>query len=379
MVSAFARPLQLLGKEVALPFALLCLAVFYSLPGQLVLASAPKGLRALSFAVLFAMMIWCAFAVVRHADALAIRLGEPFGTLILTLSVIGIEVSLIIALMLAGSNNPQLARDTMLAVINITMNGMVGLSLLLGALRYGEQPYNTQGARSFLSVLIPLAVFSMVLPRFTTSTSGPTLSSSQQIVFASLIVALYLVFLGVQSLRHRSFFEQPQLSSGDNSQAQFDFEDHGPTGPIWLHALLLIANMLPIVLLSKKLAVLTESGLEALSMPAALGGVLVAVIVLTPEGLSSFKAARANQLQRSVNICLGSALATIGLTVPAVLAAAAFLDIEVHLGAGEADLVMLLLTLALSLVTFSGNRTNILNGAVHLVLFLVFFALLLMP
>lgn len=336
------------------------------------------------FAWIFAVMLWCAFGVVRHADCLAELLGEPYGTLILTVAVISIEVALIAAIMLTGGANPTLARDTMLAVIMIVLNGMVGVSLLIGGLRHGEQAFNLQGARAFLAVILPLATMSLILPRFTTSTKDPTLSPPQEVLFAIMTIALYATFLAIQTRRHSGFFVQP--STGETADAGANAGEggdhgHGDLHPrsVPYHAVLLVLTMLPIVLLSKKLAVLVDHGIATLGAPAALGGVLIALLVLTPEGIAAFHAALTNRLQRSVNICLGSALATIGLTVPAVLAIDLLTGLHVILGLEPADMVLLVLTLFLSMLTFGGVRTNMLQGAVHLVVFLVYLVLIFNP
>jgi len=332
------------------------------------------------FAWIFAVMLWCAFGVVRHADCLAELLGEPYGTLILTIAVISIEVSLIAAIMLHGGANPTLARDTMLAVIMIVLNGMVGVALLIGGLRHGEQAFNLQGARAFLAVILPLATMSLILPRFTTSTADPTLNRPQAILFAIITVALYATFIAIQTRRHSGFFMQP--SSDTTADAGDDGRHgHGDLNPrsIPYHAVFLVLTLLPIVLLSKKLAVLVDHGTETLGAPAALGGVLVAILVLTPEGLAAFHAALANRLQRSVNICLGSALATIGLTIPAVLTINVVTDLHVVLGLEPTEIILLVLTLLLSMLTFGGVRTNVLQGAVHLVVFLVYLVLIFDP
>ncbi|WP_082735570.1 calcium:proton antiporter [Polycladidibacter stylochi] len=379
-----------------LVYGLLALIMLFGIPGAH--SHSVSFQQLLFFVLVFGVMLWCAFGVVRQADKLAVLLGEPYGTLILTLSVIGIEVSLIVSIMLTGDSNAAVARDTMTAVLNIVLNGMVGLSLLMGGLRHGEQPFNSQGARSFLSVLIPLAVFSLILPRYTLSTGDPTLSQQQQVAFAIIIMALYAVFLAVQTIKHRSFFTQPQHYSGiaasferkqsnteqmpqsiNETTAHAQNPQTKKLRKVSMHSLILIVCMVPIVLLSKNLAVLVDLGLTQWSLPPALGGVVVALLVLSPEGLSSFRAALDNRLQRSVNICLGSALATIGLTVPAVLLCAWAYDMRIVLGVDANDMVLLLLTLAISTITFSSSRTNMLNGAVHLVLFAVYFVLIFMP
>lgn len=329
------------------------------------------------FVWVFGVMIWCSFGVVRHAESLAELLGEPYGTLILTLSVITIEVALIAAIMLTGDANPALARDTMLAVVMIVLNGIVGTALLIGGLRHKEQTFNLQGARTFLAVLIPLATMSLVLPRFTKSTVDPTLTTLQAVMFATITIALYATFLAVQTSRHREFFLQPSDVGSDADQ--HPEPPHHAVHSVGYHTAFLILTMLPIVLLSKKLALLVDFGIGTLAAPAALGGILVAVLVLSPEGMAAIHAALANQIQRAVNICLGSALATIGLTVPAVLIIGLFTGQTVVLGLEEAEIVLLLLTLLLSALTFGGIRTNMLQGAVHLVIFAVYIVLIFSP
>jgi len=323
-------------------------------------------------------MLWCAFAAVRHADGLAEILGEPYGTLILTISVIAIEVSVISAVMLNGDANPTLARDTMLAVVIIVMNGMVGLTLLIGGLRHVEQEFNLQGARAFLGVLMTLATLSLILPAFTLSTPDGSLDPVQAVLFSVVTVALYATFLAIQTTRHRAYFIQPEAGDG-GARIEEAREHQGEHGSLSTHAVMLILSLVPIVLLSKKLAVLIDHGTEAIGLPEALGGVVVALLVLAPEGLAAVEAAMGNRLQRSVNICLGSALATISLTVPAVIVVGLLTGTQVVLGLDGTEMVLLVLTLVLSLVTFGGLRTNVLQGAVHLVVFFVYLVLIFDP
>ncbi|MEM7022760.1 MAG: calcium:proton antiporter [Pseudomonadota bacterium] len=322
---------------------------------------------ALLFVWIFAIMLWCSFGVVRHADHLAEALGEPYGTLILTLAVITIEVALISAIMLTGANEPTLARDTMFAVLMIVLNGMVGLVLLVGGIKHRQQEYNVAGANAFLGVIVPLAVCALVLPSFSRSTPDLSLSTPQAVFLALVTILLYGIFLMIQTTRHRGMFVGP------GSEEHHHPEHHSAgSGSIAFHAVMLVMTMLPIVLLSKKLAVFVDHGVSQLQAPAALGGLIVALVVLTPEALSALGAARADRLQRSVNICLGSALATISLTVPAVLTISLVTGNHVELGLGQVDMVLLGLTILVSMLTFGSRRTNILQGAVHLVLFLVY-------
>jgi Ca2+:H+ antiporter len=317
---------------------------------------------------LFVIMVWAAFAVVRHADCLAEIFGEPYGTLILTLAITVIEVMMIAAVMLNGPEVSTLARDTMFAVVMIVFNGMAGLALLVGGLRYHEQTYNLQGAGSFLAVIVPLAVLGLVLPNFT-SAPGGTLSTLHEGFLMLMSVALYGVFLAIQTLRHRHFFVTEELVE-TRDRAALDLR------PAYYHGALLLAYILPIVLLSKKIAVPIDHTVSVLGAPAALVGFLVAALILAPESLSAVRAALANQLQRSINLLLGSVLASISLTIPAVLAIGLLTGRTVVLGLEAVDVILLVLTLGMSFLTFGSGRTNILLGAVHLLLFFSYLILI---
>ena len=332
-------------------------------------------LSALLFVWLFLVMLWLAFGVVRHADGLAILLGEPYGTLILTVSVISIEVIMIAAIMLNGENNPTLARDTLFSVLMIVLNGMVGLTLLIGALRHDQQAYNLKGAAAYLTVIITLAGLGLVLPRYTTSAPGGEASPLMAAYLIILSFGLWLVFLAMQTRRHRTFFLQPEEAG---KEGETDGHHHGDVvvRSVGYHALLLPLNMLPIVLLSKKMAVLVDLGIEGLGAPQALGGFLVAILVLSPEGMAAVQAALANKLQRTVNIALGSALATIGLTIPAVLGISLVTGKRVELGLESAEAHLLLITLLVCVVNLNSERTNRLQGYIHLILFFTYIVLI---
>jgi Ca2+:H+ antiporter len=325
------------------------------------------------FLWLFTVILLSAFAIVRHAESLAIILGEPLGTLILTLSVIGVEVLMISAVMLTGADNPTIARDTMFSVVMTLLGGMTGVSLLLGGLRHHEQSYNLQGANAYLALIIPLAVIGMVLPNFTTTTEGPTFSIFQSIFAAIISIGIYAIFLGVQTSRHREYFISP-----DDTQApevagmEPDLHGEHEIRSTRYHGLLLLAYILPLVLLAKQLAVPLDYATRSLGAPTVLSGFLVAILILSPEAMSAVRAAVRNQLQRSINILLGSVLATIALTIPAVLMISLILGKTIFLGLSSVNTILLLLLLALSTITFSNNRTNALLGAVHLLLFLAF-------
>jgi Ca2+:H+ antiporter len=319
---------------------------------------------------LFGVILLSAFVIVHHAEVLAANLGEPLGTLILTLAVTGIEVMMITAVMYAGNGSPSLARDAMMAVVMLVLNGMVGISLLLGGLRHHEQTYNLQGANAFLAVIIPLAVLGLVMPTFTRSTPGPTLSFVQENFLITMSLGLYAVFLAIQNLRHRDYFVHRQDSDVE------DEHSHPAARSNAYHIVALFAYLLPLVVLSKQLAIPINYGISVLHAPPALGGFLVAVLILSPESLSATRAALNNQLQRSVNVLLGSVLATISLTIPFVLLIGHITHQTIVLGLDRVDATLLLLTLGVSTLTFASARTNVLLGAVHLLLFLAYLMLM---
>ncbi len=327
---------------------------------------------------LFAVIMWGAIGVMHHAERIAHRLGEPLGTLVLTMSAILIEVSLIASVMLVGEPNPTLARDTMYAVLMLILNGFLGASLLAGGLRHRQQDYNLEGARAFMVVLMPLAALALLLPNYTVSTSSPTLSQGQAACFGAMTLALYGVFLAIQTHRHRGFFEEvgSQLS---HASAVGGTLHRSTGGQVLFSGVMLVLTLLPIALLSHHLAGVVEFGIREVGAPAEMAGILIAALILAPEGITAFNAAWNNHLQRSVNIMLGSALSTIGLTVPTVLLIGLALNAEIILGLDPEHAFLLMLTLLVSTLTFSGSRTDMLKGAVHLVLFLMFIMLIVMP
>lgn len=321
---------------------------------------------AILFTWLFAVILGSALAVVRHAERLGERLGEPYGTLVLTLSITAIEVISITAIMLHGENNPTLARDTLFAVTMIVLNGMVGLSLLAGGWRHREQHYNLQGANAYLGVVIPLGILALVMPNFATHGLS-TLTFAQEVFLAVICAGLYIAFLGLQTRRHRAYF-----AADEGGEDEAALVVHSSTARSVLHAVLLAAYMVPVVYLAEKLAHPVDYVVETLRKPAALAGLVMAVLVATPEGIGAVRAARRNHMQRSVNIFLGSVLSTIGLTIPAILVISHLTAHPIELGLQHTDLVMFVLTLTVSLVTFSSGHTNVLQGGVHLILFLAY-------
>ncbi|WP_428550524.1 calcium:proton antiporter [Reyranella sp.] len=313
------------------------------------------------------------FAAVHHADVIAHRTGEPYGTLVLTVAVTVIEVALILSIMLAGKGQPGLARETVYAVIMVVCNGVVGLCLVVGGLRHGEQGFRLPGINAYLVVLMPLATLTLILPTYTTSAPGAYYSTAQLGFVSVATLALYAVFLYVQTVRHRDYF----LSDlGDGG------EDHGVAPAprqVWESVALLMIGLVAVVLLAKGVAGSIETMVLELGAPTEAVGLLVALLVLMPETLAALRAARRNELQKSLNLALGSSLATIGLTIPAVSLLAMVLKQPLELGIDQHDMAMLVLTFGVSLVTFVGGRTNILPGFVHLVLFAVFVFMIFVP
>ena len=357
------------------PLALAVVALAAPLLGHGWMASAlnqPVWLVAL-LAGICGVILVAAIAIVRHADELAHRLGEPAGTLLLTLAITGLEVTMVAFVMSTGAPKPTLARDTMFAVVMLVLNGFLGLALLLGGLRHHEQRYNLQSANAFLVMILPLTVLGLILPDFTQSTVGPTLSKFQMAFLSIMSVGIYGVFLFVQNRRHRGFFMMPEEAAEEKAP---ELAHHPTAHSTVYHAVMLGLYGLPLVLLAKQMAAPLDAIVFKLGAPPALGGFVMALLVLTPESIAAIRAALANHLQRSVNVLLGSVLASIGLTIPLVITVSLVTGRTLILGVDPAGIVMLVLTLLTSILTFSLPRTNVLLGCVHLLLFGAYFMLM---
>jgi Ca2+:H+ antiporter len=322
-----------------------------------------------------AFLLPTVFAALHHAEAVARRLGEPYGTLVLTIAVTTIEVAIIVSLMLHGRNNPTLAREAVFSVVMIVCAGVVGVCLMLGALRHRVQELQQQGTSAILAVLVALSVLALILPNHTGSMPHGIFTTGQ-LAFVSLVsVLLYGAFLFMQTVRHRTDF----LDMSPDEQGR----DHRrpPAQVAFASFILLFVGLAAIVMLAKQVAAGVEDGLELMGVaqPDAIVGALIAALVLLPESISAVRAALQNRLQKSLNIALGSALATIGLTIPAVAAVSLITDHELTLGLENGDGVLLMLTLLLSVVSFGTGRTNVLTGLVHLVVFATYLLLLVIP
>jgi Ca2+:H+ antiporter len=314
------------------------------------------------------------FAAVYHAEVVAHRIGEPFGTLVLALAVTVIETALIVSVMIAApAENAGLARDTVFAAVMIVCNGIVGSCLLWGGARHHEQGFQVQGASAALAVLAALTSLTLILPNFATSELGPLFSTSQ-LVFAGLVsLVLYGSFVFIQTVRHRDYFLPVQSD---------DQEAHAPPPAgrtAVLSAGLLLVSLVAIVGIAKVLTPTVERGVARLDVPKAVVGIIIATLVLMPEGLAALRAAWGNRLQISLNLALGSALATIGLTIPAVAAVSIVLRQPLELGLDRKDQALLALTLLLSVITLGTGRTSVLQGIVHLVIFAVFLFFAVVP
>ncbi|HEX7882522.1 MAG TPA: ionic transporter y4hA [Afipia sp.] len=322
--------------------------------------------------VLLIVLFGTVFAAVHHAEVIAHRIGEPYGTLVLTLSVTIIEVAMIASIMLGEKAVPTLARDTVFAVVMIVCNGLIGWAILAGGVRFREQEFQVTGVKVYLCVLIVISTITLVLPNYTSTTPGPVFASSQLIFIGITTLLLYCVFVYTQTVLHRDYFILgSEEDGGDHAVAS--------SRAMGLSALLLLVSLVAVVLLAKKFSLVIDAGAAAIGAPPAFAGVVVALLILMPEGVAALAAARKNDLQKSINLALGSSLATIGLTVPVVAVAAYVLKETLVLGLDSRDVVLLVMTLLVSMMTFATGRTNVLFGLVHLVIFAVYIFFVLVP
>jgi Ca2+:H+ antiporter len=314
------------------------------------------------------------FAAVYHAEVVAHRIGEPLGTLVLAVAVTVIEVALIVSVMIAHPDEKAgLARDTVFAAVMLVCNGIVGLCLLVGGARHHEQGFQAQGASAALAVLIALTTLSLVLPNYTTTTPGPEFSTSQLIFAGIASLVLYGSFIFIQTIRHRDYFLPP--GGGDE-------DAHAPPPPLvtaLVSAGVLIVSLIAVVGLAKVLTPTVEVGLAQLGVPKAVVGIVIAALVLLPEGTAAVRAAHANRLQTSLNLALGSALASIGLTIPAVAVVSVAFDLPLALGLNNMSEILLALTLLVGVVTLGTGRTTVLQGMVHLTILAAFLFLAVVP
>ncbi|PCD03596.1 ionic transporter y4hA [Sphingomonas spermidinifaciens] len=315
------------------------------------------------------ILIGTVLAAVHHAEVVAHRVGEPFGTLVLAVAVTVIEVSLIVSLMTSGGDDAAtLARDTVFAAIMIILNGIVGVCLLAGGVRHHEQVFGLKGVSAALCVLAAMATLSLILPNYTLSAPGPFFTTSQLIFTAVVSLTLYATFVLVQTVRHRDYFLPADLDDIDQ-----DSHAEPPSAAQTLVAFaMLVVALISVVLLAKDLAPTLEAAVLAAGLPIALVGVAIAALVLAPESLAAVRAARRNRLQTSLNLALGSALATIGLTIPSVAIASLALGLPIALGIDAREITLLALSLIVAVLSLGTGRTTVLQGVVHLLIFATF-------
>lgn len=314
-------------------------------------------------------------AAVFHAEVVAHRVGEPYGTLVLAVAVTAIEVALIVSLMIAGGEaTTGLARDTVFAAVMLILNGMVGLCLLVGGSRHGEQTFGLYGVSAALATLAAISVLTLVLPNYTTTTAGPVYSNSQLGFIAIVSLVLYGTFVLVQTVRHRDYF-LPEFSANDESV-------HAAPPPAklaWISGILLLVCLGSVVLLAKTLAPTMEAAVVGMGAPKEFVGIIIAAVVLLPESIAAYQAARANRLQTSLNLALGSALATIGLTIPTVAIVSLSTGWTLSLGIDVKSTVLLVLSLIVATLSLGTGRTTVMQGVIHLMILAVYLFTTIVP
>ena len=322
-------------------------------------------------------LIGAVLSAVHHAEVIAHKTGEPFGTLVLALSVTIIEVALIVSMMLSGNEGSEfIARDAIFATVMIIINGVIGLCIFVGGLQHYELAFRNEGTNSMLAVLTALATFILVMPLVTTSTPGPDFTKSQLAFAGVASFALYSAFLFFQTVSHRDYYlpKSEEQKTDIHSHAQKPSKAKTVTS-----AVLLLASLIAVVGLAKLLSPAIEAGVAAAGAPKTIVGIAIALLVLMPESFAAVRAAKANRLQSSLNLALGSALASIGLTIPAVAAIAIFFDLPLSLGISNLNMTLLYLSLFIGALTLAIGRTTLLQGVVHLIIFCEYLFLSLVP
>jgi len=344
--------------------------------GWLLLGGVAAGLGGAYLWLAAAGLVVTVLAAVHHAEVVAHRVGEPYGTFVLAIAVTVIEVALIVSLMLsAGPAGTNLARDAVFAAVMIILTGMIGICMLMGGSRHHEQDFGLHGVSGALVTLAAISVLTLVLPNYTVTTPGPYYSAPQLAFIALVTLVLYIAFAVFQTIRHRDYFLPKAVEPGGE-------EEHAPPPSnriAWISFAMMCVSLAGVVLLAKSLAPALEAVLNRVGAPPAILGVIIAAVVLTPESLAAVRAARANRLQTSLNLALGSALACVGLTIPAVAVLSLAFGWPLALGLDAKSTVLLVLALFLSTISLSTGRTTMLQGTVHLVLFVVYLVITVMP
>jgi len=321
------------------------------------------------------MLLAAVVSAVHHAEVVAHRVGEPFGTLVLALAITAIEVALIVSLMMAGGEEKAaLARDTIYATVMIISSGVIGICVLLGGLRHREQSFRIEGAGPALAALTALATLVLILPVFTVSAPGASYTTTQLVFVAASSLLVWCAFVFFQTVRHRDYF----LPGTDPSNEAVHAAPPS-TRESGLSVVLLVVALVAVVGLAKLISPAIEAAVVAAGAPRAIVGIIVAMVVLLPEGVSAIRAALHNRLQTSMNLAFGSALASIGLTIPVVVAVAVLLDLPLVLGLEAKDMILLVLSLSVCSIGLGNGRTNMMQGAVQVVIFAAFLFLAVIP
>jgi Ca2+:H+ antiporter len=327
--------------------------------------------------LLGAALIGAVLLAVHHAEVIAHKVGEPFGTLVLALSVTVIEVALIVSMMLTGHDGAEfIARDAIFATVMIIMNGVIGLCIFVGGLKHHELSFRNEGTNSALAVLTALATFILVMPMFTVSTPGPDFTKSQLAFAGTASFVLYAAFLFFQTVTHRDYYLPKSKAQKTDSNV------HTPkpsTAKTLVSAVLLLVSLVTVVGLAKALSPAIEAGVQALGAPKTVVGIAIAMLVLLPESFAAVRASRANRLQSSLNLALGSALASIGLTIPTVAAIAIIFDLQLSLGISSLNMVLMYLSFFIGALTLAIGRTTLVQGVLHLIIFFEYLFLSLVP
>ena len=319
----------------------------------------------LGFGILFVVIIYSAMSVAHHAEMLAEKFGEPYGTLILTISAVIVEI-VIIVIMMTHAHNPELARDTIYSAVMLDINGLLGIAAIIGGIKYGEQPYNVDSSNSYLSMLLVAIGIAMVLPEFIDPVYHIRFMMFNVVVF----VFLYIIFTRIQLTSHKYFFEYQ--SSEEKACEEGEVCEVHPEINAWYHAINLVVSIVVIGVLAEILSVFMGNTLEVYGLPLAIGAVGVAVISAAPELITAVRAAVDNRMQTVINIALGASLATVLLTIPAVIVVSYFMGMELNLSLTPVQTMMIALTLLVSMVNFNDGETNVLEGFLHFILFVVF-------
>jgi Ca2+:H+ antiporter len=371
---------------VRLGFAWLTVALFLLFGSSWLADPIPPATAVLCFVWLFATMVWAAFGAIKTADKLAEILGEPLGSLVLTLTIICLEGVLIGIAMLTSDSGETMGRDTLMGANMIMINLAGGLALFLGGLRHREQTYNFQGTSAYLAVVITLSVIAFILPTYTEATPRGSVTTVQSAGIMIVTLAIYFTFLLIQIGRHQHFFVEPDPSGNVKTEpsqapggAGGELAAKSDKGGIGKLALLLVAGVVPVLLMGKYLTVLLDHASHKLGTPPALGGVILALIVVSPKLISSVKSGLANEPQRAANLALGSCAPATGIILPIILGIGLVTGKTIIMGLVPSEVILLALTLVLAALTFSGPRTTLLEGAAHLAIFVIYVVLMFSP